>query len=667
MGFSTARTDAQSAARISKRARFNGLGFGRPDGYRCGVTDEDQASQATAERPSATPSRWIGPALITALAVAPYLGSLHGAFVFDDASNIVDAPSVHALWPPGWLDGSSRPVVSLTFALCWVIGGGAVWPFHVFNIGVHAVNALLVAYLVRAALRLPRVPEAARAQAPAIALWAAALWSVHPLHTSAITYVVHRYESLSSLFYLAAVVAFVKLAQPAGRRALWLTVLCVGSALACWSKEIAVTIPLALAVVDAALVSKSLREAARKTAPVHLLAAAVCGLSLLAVAQPRDVNSSQGFALTMLRPLDYARSQLGVIGHYFRQIAWPSGLCIDYFDWPIARSIGAVMPAALVTLAALWATAVLLWRKPALGLGGAWFFLILAPTSTFLPLAGELVAERRLYLPLVGPAAIAAAALALWQTKHRVAATATGAVIVAALLATTAARNADYRTAASILGDNLSKRPGNARVRYNYGNALKDEGHIDRALGEYRECIRTDPGYMDCFANAVVAAAHLRVRDPFRGDDLLPEGAETNESKAAEALIARADRAMRSGLRPLAIAMLREATARNPRSDGAYARLAILLGLDPNPATRDGAAALEAALRAWALRGSVLDPMLGEALAAAYAEVGRFDDAIRVTLQLQANFAAAGMEAGARAQAAHADGYRRHERWTPIR
>ena len=63
----------------------------------------------------------------------------------------------------------------------------------------------------------------------------------------------------------------------------------------------------------------------------------------------------------------------------------------------------------------------------------------------------------------------------------------------------------------------------------------------------------------------------------------------------------------------------------------------------------------------------VLDPMLGESLAAAYAEVGRFDDAIRVTLQLQANFAAAGIEAGARAQAAHAEGYRRHERWTPIR
>ena len=169
------------------------------------------------------------------------------------------------------------------------------------------------------------------------------------------------------------------------------------------------------------------------------------------------------------------------------------------------------MPAALVTLAALGATVLLLWRKPALGLGGAWFFLILAPTSTFLPLAGELVAERRLYLPLVGPAVLAAAALALWQTKHRIAATATGALIVAALLATTIARNADYRSAASILGDNVSKRPGNARVRYNYGNALKDEGHIDLALGEYRECIRRDPGYMDCFANAVVAGGHLQL------------------------------------------------------------------------------------------------------------------------------------------------------------
>ena len=172
---------------------------------------------------------------------------------------------------------------------------------------------------------------------------------------------------------------------------------------------------------------------------------------------------------------------------------------------------------------------------------------------------------------------------------------------------------------------------------------------------------------MDCYGNAVVASRRLGLRDPWEGTAVLEAGEDQAASQSADALIARADTAMRSGRRADTMALLRDATAANPRSAAAYHRLAQLLVLDPNPSNRRGAQALVAALRGWALRGNVLDAALAEALAASYAEVGRFDDAIRVTLQLKANLAAAGMQAAERAQQAHADAYLRHERWSPLR
>ena len=638
-----------------------------PDGGRADQpTDRSVRPKAAAHGAVPCRRRWLETLTISALAIAPYLLSLTGPFVFDDTNDITTRADVHALWPPAWLD-SGRPVVTLSFVLCWLVGGGATGPFHVFNVAIHTGNALLLREVVSRACSLPRVAAPVRAHAGTIATWTAALWCVHPLHTSAVTYIVHRYESMASLFYLLTLLTFLHMCEVASNRIRWSACLCVTAALACWSKEIAITLPVSLILMDATLVSDSWRSLVRRQGPAHGLVAVTCFVSILAVIGPRDVNSSQGMHLTELRPQDYARTELGVIARYMRQTVWPSDLVIDYYDWPIARTISEVMPGALVTIGALAITAALFARKPALGFVCAWFFILLAPTSSVLPLAGELVAERRLYLALAAPALLVALALNALRSFHPRLALALLSVVVSALSITTLVRNLDYRSATALFSRTVARRPNNPRARYNYGNALKDEGRFDLALAEYRSCIAIEPGYMAPYANAVAAANRLQLRNPWADEPPLSAAEAEARDASASALVARADADVPAGRRTEALAALREAARLAPRSDAAWVRLAILLSLEPDLLARRGDEALQASLRAWGLRGGVLDPSLGEALAAAFAELGRFDDAIRVAKQLRSYLEAAGMDGAAHAQGLQIDAYQRHERWMPRR
>ena len=85
---------------------------------------------------------------------------------------------------------------------------------------------------------------------------------------------------------------------------------------------------------------------------------------------------------------------------YLRLAAWPTELVVNY-GWPRALTLTEVLPYALVVVGCLVATALALWRWPTLGVLGAWFFLTLAPTSSIVPIATEVGAERRMYLPLM--------------------------------------------------------------------------------------------------------------------------------------------------------------------------------------------------------------------------------------------------------------------------
>jgi Flp pilus assembly protein TadD len=193
-----------------------------------------------------------------------------------------------------------------------------------------------------------------------------------------------------------------------------------------------------------------------------------------------------------------------VILHYLRLALWPDRLCLDYRSvWPVAHSVAEAWPALLAVGGLLLLTAWACWRRPALGFLGLWFFLILAPTSSFVPLE-DLVFEHRMYLPLAAVIALAVVAsvaglgrlpqLGGWLPRSA-AALALGLVV--ALASATAQRNRDYRSSLSIWRDTVAKAPGNPRAHHGLGLALEKRGRGEEAMAEFQEALRIRPNYIE--------------------------------------------------------------------------------------------------------------------------------------------------------------------------
>ena len=171
---------------------------------------------------------------------------------------------------------------------------------------------------------------------------------------------------------------------------------------------------------------------------------------------------------------------------------WPYPLLLDY-GWPPAQTVADILPGTLVVAGLLAATGYAFWKWPAWGLLGAWFFLILAPTSSVMPLA-DLAFEHRMYLPLAAVAVAvvlgvyaASSALALSARRR---ATVFGCLLGGvglALAALTWQRNNDYRDEFLLWQDVVARRPNHPRAHNCLGNALADRGQVDEAIAELPE------------------------------------------------------------------------------------------------------------------------------------------------------------------------------------
>jgi tetratricopeptide (TPR) repeat protein len=462
------------------------------------MSTKERADAAGARGPDpGTLAGRIGPLLAgAALALGTLLlygGTLRYPFILDDIPAIAGNPSVRGLWsalaPPQRLPVSGRPLLNLSYALNYALGRYDVRGYHAFNIAVHALCALALFGIVRRTLAGPALGARHGLGATPVAFLAAALWAFHPLTTEAVTYVSERAESLMGLFYLSTLYLFVR-ARDSRAPAPWLAASALSCLLGVLTKEVIATAPLVVLLYDRAFCSGSLAAALRARWRYYAgLAAALAPLALLLPgAGRRGVGFGAGVGA-----LEYARLSCRSVALYLRLSLWPHPLVFDYGPasaLPAGGTACALLVAALVALAAL-----ALVRRPATGFVCAWFLAILAPTSSFIPLAYQPTAEHRAYLPLAAVAC--AAALCARRLLGRWAAPALAAA--AALLGILAhERNRDYRTELAIWGDTAAKAPGNPRAHCNLGVALAGiPGREPEAMAEYREALRLDPGYAE--------------------------------------------------------------------------------------------------------------------------------------------------------------------------
>jgi tetratricopeptide (TPR) repeat protein len=193
---------------------------------------------------------------------------------------------------------------------------------------------------------------------------------------------------------------------------------------------------------------------------------------------------SAGFS-SGVDPWTYLLNQTVMISRYIRLVLWPRSLVVHY-GWPRPLSPSDVWPYALFVIAMLGLTAIGLARRPAPGLAGAWFFVTLAPTSSVIPIATEVGAERRMYLP-----SIALILLAVFVIR-RVTNPRTGAILLTfaatALAAATFTRNQEYASGLTLARTVVDRWPS-AVADHLLGNELAIAGQHDQAIARLREAV----------------------------------------------------------------------------------------------------------------------------------------------------------------------------------
>ncbi len=442
-------------------------------------------------------ARWLGFGLLALLVGLAWANGLDGAFTYDDKVEVVGNRTIRTLeqWHAVVGYNASRPLVILSWALDWRLWGLEPFGYHLVNVLIHALNAGLVFLLGEELCRRMRLP---RPMLPALA--AAALWAVHPMTTEAVTYITGRSESLCAALYLGAVLGWLR-----WRRAgdvFQLLVALIAFLLAAATKEVAATIPVTLLLIELLLPGE--RPMGRR----GWLGLAPFWAVLAAGAVARKLMYGVFTTDLWLRPLGVQlATEAEVVVRYLQLWLLPVGQSV-FHDHPAAEGFadpGVV--AALALLLAIGGIAAWQWRRrPWLALCLAWFLVILAPSSSVVPLK-ETMAEHRAYLP--GWALCFGLVLALRPLAARFPKPAVLAAAVAVLTLGTAThlRNQAWEDEVALWQDATSKNPDSAEAWYGYGDALRFTGAFDVSVEAYRRAVELDEMFLDAWNNMGIALA----------------------------------------------------------------------------------------------------------------------------------------------------------------
>ena len=465
---------------------------------------------------------WLARLVIVIVAVAAFANSFPGAFVYDDIDSIRDNKHIRRLFPlsesTSWamLNGGEtvarRPLLSLTFALNYAISKGETWSYHLGNLLIHAAAGLLLFGIVRRTLDLPLLHKRYGEKSVGLALAAAMIWTVHPLQTESVTYIAQRAESLMGMLFLLTLYCSLRGFQ-SERPKRWYFFAIVVSAAGMLVKEVMFTAPLLVFLYDGIFLSSGFFAAWRKRWSFYFGLAATWG-ALAAVQYAGRAGVADDF--TVRSPLAYAMTQPGVILYYLWLSVRPDPLAMVY-DWPFAETFWRIGPPAVVVGLLLAATFWAVVRRKPYGYLGAWFFLILVPTSTFVAL-NQNIQEHRLYLSLaalvVGFVLVGEYILKLVLVrdlaKHaRFVSALLVLMLVAHFLAQTISRNFHYHINSMLWKDNVLHYPNSAVARNNYGYALGLEMRQLEAIPQLEEAIRLDPAHAMAYYNLANAQADL--------------------------------------------------------------------------------------------------------------------------------------------------------------
>ncbi|MBI5675808.1 MAG: tetratricopeptide repeat protein [Nitrospirae bacterium] len=499
-----------------------------------------------------------------------YSNTFNAPFQFDDVSNIVDNPAIkdlHYYSDPSMVEGISKangPIKAflitryigyLTFALNYRLHGLDVMGYHLVNIFIHIFNAVLLYWLMILTFRTPFFSVAGRhlpfpdGSRNLITLFTVLFFAVHPIQTQAVTYIVQRFASLATLFYLLSLVMYIKwkeIKEQQAKRYVSCTMLyavsLLSAVLAMKTKEFAFTLPIVMAVYELMFFDGKKMKRALYLSPFFLailiipLSLADTGGHIAALSGINDEAVNLSGERASISRGDYLFTQFRVIVTYIRLLFLPINQNIDY-DYPIYNSF--LDPAVVLSflfLLSVIISGIYLYRlskRPErrdrcwlrlISFGIFWFFITLSPESGVIPII-DVIFEHRVYLPSVGffialTAAIGAG-LARWKDRGiyaKKAAVSVMLLVVIVLSGATYARNTVWQDNMSLWEDAAEKSPNKARPHHNLGLEYAKQKRTDEAIKEFEISVMLKPDYVDAHYNLGIAYI-----DKGRVDDAINE------------------------------------------------------------------------------------------------------------------------------------------------
>ena len=433
--------------------------------------------------------KWFLPLLLVVAGTVVYANSFYGVFLLDDYSAIVGNMDIRHITP---FKLEWRFITDLTFKITYAIGGLNTAYYHAGNLVIHILVSLVLFGVVRRSLVLHPDFQQYAAVSPWLAFFAALLWSVHPLQAQGVTYICQRYESLMGFFFLCTLYCFIRgVERCSTNKRFWYDSAIVFCLVGMGTKEVMAVVPVILLLFDYVFSGNSIREILRLRWRIHLVMFCSLGVLLVLILMTLSRHMVAGSAIfTSMSPWEYLLTQAEVIVHYLKLAFIPFPLCFDYAWLPVDRISNVILPFSF--LAIIGALSVLaVWKRMALGFALGCFFIILAPTSSIMPL-GDMAFEHRMYLPLAPVLAIAVVFVYLLCLRLdrfffngvkivRIVSVVMVLVVVISFSILTVKRNICYHSAEVMWRDVVVKRPGNLRALTNLGIELLKSGKISES------------------------------------------------------------------------------------------------------------------------------------------------------------------------------------------
>jgi len=472
---------------------------------------------ATAE-PVRDPWIWIYvSSLLVALIAAfeIYWPSIHGPFLLDDTYLLFMAPDIAGAPFKVWVHGV-RPLLMFTYWLNYQQSGVQdTFGYHAWNVALHFFNSILIFLALRKVLSWAG-EDSFRTRV--LAFFAAGLFLLHPLQTESVSYIASRSETLSVFFVLAALIVFLYRSGSTLSIPRVVAILALFAA-AVLSKEHTAVLAALFLLTDYYWHFEFSGSTIRRNWKLYLPILAGTAVAAIFVLRVLRTAATAGFQMRDLTWYQYFFTECRVIWSYIRLFVFPIGQNLDP-DVSISRTL--IDHGAILGLVGLIVASVLAWmyrrRFPLASYGWFVFLILLAPTSSFVPIRDPM-AERRMYLPFIGLLFITVEFVRRWKPSRNVWIAALAAVLIIEG-ALTYQRNLLWSSAIDIWKDTTSKSPRKVRPRFQLAMAEYQAAACSDAVDEFQRAAALEPPSYnllldwslayDCAGNMQEALAKLR-------------------------------------------------------------------------------------------------------------------------------------------------------------